>query len=155
MGAGAAGAASIAGLGLSAYGSILQGEGAQAGADYKASVLDRQAQFERVQAEQTAAFETQKVARDVSNIDAVRAAGHADLSSPTGTALRDWTEYLGNQKTSTDVTNILLQSQQDEADAAYMRSAGKYALLGGELGAGAGAFKAFGQTNLSSFGIGS
>jgi hypothetical protein len=88
------------------------------------------------------------------NIDVIRAAAHDDPTSPTGAAYRDYQEQIGNTQKSITVTNILAQSQQQEADAAYLRSAGNAALLSGTIGAVGsflgGAGSAAGQ---SSFGL--
>lgn len=136
LSAGASGT-SIAGAGLSAYADILKGQGTAAGENYKAASLENAAQRGRVAAAQTGASETEKLVQTLGNIDAVRAAAHTDPTSPTGAAIRDWNETLGLTKKSIDVDNIMAQSQQEDSDAAYLRSASKYALLGGELGAGA------------------
>jgi hypothetical protein len=143
-GAGASGT-SIAGAGLAAYSDILKGQGTAAGENYKAASLENAAARGRVAAAQTGASETEKLVQTLGNIDAVRAAAHTDPTSPTGAAIRDWNETLGLTKKSIDVDNIMAQSQQEDSDAAYLRSASKYALLGGELGAGADILGAVGK----------
>jgi hypothetical protein len=152
MGGAAAGASglSIAGAGLSAYSSILQGQGVAAGDTYKAASLENAAARGRVAAVQTGASASEKLAADLGNIDAVRAAAHDDPTSPTGAAIRDWSEALGTTNKSIAIDNIMAQSQQEASDAAYLRSASKYALLGGELGAGADLLGAVGK-GLTSF----
>jgi hypothetical protein len=85
---------------------------------------------------QTGAKESIQLDNTLGTIDAVRAAAHADPTSPTGAAIRDWNEQLGLSKKAIDVDNIVAQSRQEMDDAAYLRSAGKTALLGGEIGAG-------------------
>lgn len=143
-GAGASGA-SIAGAGLAAYSEILKGQGTAAGMNYKAASLENAAARGKVAAVQTGASETEKLVNTLGNIDAVRAAAHTDPTSPTGAAIRDWNEQLGLTKKSIDVDNIMAQSQQESSDAAYLRSASKYALLGGELAAGSDIFGALGK----------
>jgi hypothetical protein len=144
-----AGGTSIMGAGLSAYSDILSSEGTAAGENYKAASLENAAQRGRVAAVETGASETEQLVNTLGNIDAVRAAAHADPTSPTGAAIRDWNEQLGLTKKSIDVNNIMAQSQQEESDAAYLRSASKFALLGGELSAGADILKAAGPALLS------
>ncbi len=128
--------ASIASAGLSAYSDILKGQGTQAAFDYKAASLENAAKRGQVAAVQTGAKETIGLDNTLAMIDSVRAAAHADPTSPTGAAIRDWNEQLGLSKKAIDVDNIMAQSRQELDDAAYLRSAGKTALLGGELSAG-------------------
>lgn len=145
---------SIAGAGLSAYADILKGEGTAAGENYKAASLENAAARGRVAAAQTGASETERLANSLGNIDAVRAAAHTDPTSPTGAAIRDWNETLGLTKKSIDVDNIMAQSQQEASDAAYLRSASKYALLGGELAAGSDIIGALNKAALAGMGGG-
>lgn len=145
---------SIAGAGLSAYSELLKGQGTAAGENYKAASLENAAQRGRVAAAQTGASETEKLVQTLGNIDAVRAAAHTDPTSPTGAAIRDWNETLGLTKKSIDVDNIMAQSQQEDSDAAYLRSASKYALLGGELAAGSDIIGALNKTALAGMGGG-
>ncbi len=135
--AGAAAGTSIAGAGLGAYAQILASQGTAAGENYKAASLENAAARGRVAAVQTGASATESLNFNLGNIDAVRAAAHTDPTSPTGAAIRDWNETLGLTKKAIDVDNIMAQSAQESSDAAYLRSASKYALLGGELSAGA------------------
>jgi hypothetical protein len=95
-----------------------------------------------VAAVQTGASASQKISSDLANIDAVRAAAHADPTSPTGAAVRDGHETLGLTQKSINVDNT---SNQEASDAAYMRSAAKTALLAGEISAGAGLLDGIGQ----------
>jgi hypothetical protein len=131
-----AGGASIAAAGLQAYGDILKGQGTQAAYDYKAASLENAAQRGNVASVQTGAKETIGLDNTLGTIDAVRAAAHDDPTSPTGAAIRDWSESLGLSKKAIDVDNILAQSRQEQDDAAYLRQAGRTALLGGEISAG-------------------
>jgi len=133
---------SLASAGLSAYGTILKGQGEQAADEYKAQSLERAAQVGTVKAAQTGAQLTERLNNTLGNIDAVRAAAHADPTSPTGAAIRDTAEYQGTREKTITVDNILEQTAQDESDAAYLRSAGKYALLTSDISAAAGIGKA-------------
>ena len=127
--------ASIASLGLSAYSDILKGEGVQSADNYKAS-LENAAQRGRVAAVQTGAKETIGLDNTLGMIDSVRAAAHTDPTSPTGAAVRDWSETQGLTKKAIDVDNIIATANQEQSDAAYLRQAGKQALIGGYLNAG-------------------
>lgn len=140
----AAGAA-IGGMALSATASIEAGTATSNADTYKAETLDRAARVGQVQALQVGAQQTQKLVNTLGNIDAARAAAHDDPTSPTGAAVRDYTEGLGNTQKSISVDNILEQSSQDTSDAAYMRSAAGYAMLGGELNAASGVLKGLGS----------
>jgi hypothetical protein len=142
--AGAAGA-SIAGAGLGAYAQILSSQGTAAGMNYKAASLENAAARGKVAAVQTGASATERLAADLGNIDAVRAAAHTDPSSPTSAAVRDLNETLGTTNKTIAVDNIMAQSAQEGSDAAYLRSASKYALLAGGLGAGATLLGGIGQ----------
>lgn len=135
-GPGAAGL-SIASAGLSAYSTVLKGEGTQAADEYQAQSLERAANVGKVKAAQTGAQMTEQLNNTLGRIDAVRAAAHDDPTSPTGAAIRDTAEYQGNRQKSITVDNILEQANQDTADAAYLRAAGKYALSTSEVGAAA------------------
>jgi hypothetical protein len=140
---------SIVGAGLSAYSDILSSQGTAAGANYKAAALENAAQRGKVAAAQTGASASEKLARDLGNIDAVRAAAHTDPTSPTGAAIRDWNETLGLTQKSISIDQIMAQSAQEQSDAAYLRSSAKTALLGGEISAGADILKAVGPALLA------
>lgn len=135
--AGAAAGTPIAGAGVGAYAQILSSQGTAAGMNYKAASLENAAARGRVAALQTGASASERLAADLGNIDAVRAAAHVDPTSPTGAAIRDLHESLGLTQKSIAVDRIMAQSAQETSDAAYLRSVSKYALLGGELSAGA------------------
>jgi hypothetical protein len=139
MGGAAAGAGglSIASAGLSAYSTVLKGEGTQAADEYQAESLTRAANVGTTKAAQTGAQLTQRLNNTLGNIDAVRAAMHTDPSSPTGAAIRDTAESYGDTQKAITVDNILEQSNQDTSDAAYLRAAGAYALQTSEVGAAA------------------
>jgi hypothetical protein len=136
---------SVSGLALSAYSDILQGEGTQSADEYKAASLENAAARGRVAAAQTGATFSQKVASDLANVDAIRAASHTDPTSPTGAAVRDWHEQLGLTQKTIAVDQIVAQTEQEESDAKYLRAAGKTALLGGYLNAGSDILKGIGQ----------
>jgi hypothetical protein len=64
---------------------------------------------------------------------------------PDAAAVSDTTEQRGLAQKSIAVDNIVAQSQQEEAEATYLRSAGKTALLSGDIGAGADILGAVGK----------
>jgi hypothetical protein len=72
----------------------------------------------------------------LANIDAIRSNNNIDPSSPTGAALLDKQTMIGERERDIRVSNLTAQAAQDRADASYLRQAGKYAMLGGEVGAG-------------------
>jgi hypothetical protein len=137
---------SLVGAGLSAYSAYEKGAASAYADEYQAQRLEKSAQVGRVKAVQTSAQMTERLNDTLGNIDAVRAAAHDDPTSPTGAAIRDTAEARGVRAKTITVDNILEQAQQDEADAAYERGAAKYAMMGGEIGAGASLF-----SGLSSF----
>ena|ERR1700683_2571960 len=141
--AGLAAPLSIASLGLGAIGSITSAEGTSSADKYKAEELDRAAQYGELKATQTNAQLTQNLNMTLGNIDATRAAMHDDPTSPTGAAVRGQVEAIDTSKKNIQVDSIEAQAQEDEANAAYMRSASSTALLSGDLSAGAGILKGF------------
>jgi hypothetical protein len=84
---------------------------------------------------------TRNLNTTLGNIDAVRAAANTDPTSPTGQAVRDNQETIGDQQRSTTVDSILAQSMQDRSDAAYYKQAGSDALFAGDISAAAGIAK--------------
>lgn len=146
---------SLASIGLGAGSSIMSGIGTKTADDYKAARLQRAAEIGRVAAVQTGTEYTEQLTTTLGNIDAIRAAAHTDPTSPTGVAVRDYQERVGERQKNIAVSNILSKAAQDEADAAYLRSAGKFALLGGVIGAGAKIGGSAGGTNFANFGFGS
>jgi hypothetical protein len=138
---GAAAVASIASVGMQAYGDVTKSQGASAGDQFKAAELDRAAQYGDLKAQQTSGQLTRNLSMTLGNIDAIRAAAHDDPSSPTGAAVRDYTEEVGTEQKTTQVDSILAQSQQQEADAAYLRKSASDALLSGDIAAGSDVLK--------------
>lgn len=137
----AASGLSLSSMGLSAFSSIEGAEGTKSADDYKAEELDRASQYGELKAVQTGGQMTRNLNMTLGNIDAVRAAGHTDPTSPTGAAVRNQIEGIGTEQKNIRVDSLNAQAQEDEANAAYMRSAGSSALLGGEIGAAGGILK--------------
>ena len=148
MGAAAAGGMSLAATGFKMLGDYTTSRAA-AGADvYQSELLEQQAEFGRLKATQTNAQMTRNLAISLGHLDAVRAAGHTDPTSPTGAAVRGEIEAQGEMRKDITVENILQQTRMDEANAAYLRTqagnaltSGKIAMLGDLFSAGAGAMK--------------
>lgn len=137
----AASGLSLASSGLQAFGSIESAEGTAAADDYKSEQLQQQAQYGELKAIQTNAQLTQNLSMSLGNIDAVRAAGHDDPTSPTGAAVRGQIQDIGTEKKNIQVDSINAQVQEDEENAAYLRAAGSQALMAGQIGAGADILK--------------
>jgi hypothetical protein len=144
-GGSAAGGMSIASAGLTAYSTILQSQGTASADEFQAAKLESAATYGELKAVQTGGQMTRQINTTLGNIDAVRAAAGADPSSPTGAAVRDNQENIGNEQRGITVNSILQQSRQDSADAAYYKSAASNALFSGEIGAAAGIAKGIGQ----------
>ena len=140
-GGSSAGGSSLVSIGLQAYSTILQSEGTAKADDYQAEKLDVAAKYGELKAVQTGGQMTRSLNNTLGNIDAVRAAANADPSSPTGAAVRDYQEQIGDEQKSITVNSILQQSRQDTADAMYYRSAAKDALFAGKISAAAGIAK--------------
>lgn len=139
-------------MGLNAYGSYVKGQGTKAADEYKAASLERSAQYGRLAAAQTGAQDTEKLDTTLASIDSIRAAAHADPTSPTGAAVRDTEEYIGTRSRNIAVLNLQAQADQETADADYLRKAGKFAMGMGELGAVASLAGGLSKTNFSSYG---
>jgi hypothetical protein len=136
-----AGAGSLASIGLQGYATILKAQGTAEADNWQAEKLDNAAKYGELKAVQTGGQMTRSLNNTLGNIEAVRAAAHADPNSPTGAAILEDQEALGTSQRLTAVDSILAQSRQDKADAAYYRDAAGKALLAGEIGAAAGIAK--------------
>ena len=157
---GIAAVASLASVGFGAAGSVVSGAGTAACDTYKAETLDRAAQYGDLKATQTGAQLTRNLSVSLGNIAAIRAAARTDPTSPTGAAVRGYTEQIGTEQKNIQDDSITAQAQEDEANAAYLRSASSTALLSGDIGAFAGGLKALsggsgGGTSLTGPGSGS
>jgi hypothetical protein len=142
MGA-AAGASglSLASMGLGAIGSVVKGFGTSTADTFRAEELQREAEYKGLEATQTNAQMIRNLGITLGNIDAVRAASHDNPTSPTGAAVRDYTEQVGTEQKNIKVDSIMAQAREDEASAAYLRNASSVALLTGGIDAGAGILK--------------
>lgn len=125
---------SIASAGLGAVSKGIAASGTASADQYKAEQLDEAAQYGELKASQTSGQMTRNLSMTLGHIDAVRGAMHADPNSPTGVAVRDYTEAVGTQQKDITVDSITAQAKMDESNAAYLRDASSKALLGGDLG---------------------
>ena len=140
-GASAAGGNSLLSIGLSAYSTILQAQGVSTANEYQAEKMEVAAKYGELKAVQTNAQMTRSLNTTLGNIEAVRAAAHADPNSPTGVAVLENQETIGTEQKTTVVNSILAQANQQRADATYYRSAADHALFAGAISAGAGIAK--------------
>lgn len=129
-------ALSLASVGLKGAGDYTSSRGAAASDSYRSEELERAAQYGELKANQTNAQMTRNLAISLGRLDSLRAAERTDPTSPTGAAVRGLTEQIGTEQKSIKVDSIMEQAQQDEADAAYMRSAASRALLSGDFAIG-------------------
>src|SRR6516164_10173802 len=141
MGQAAAGGMSLAATGFKVLGDYVSSRAEAGAATYKSELLEQEAEFGRLKATQTNAQLTRNLAITLSHVDAVRAAMHTDVTSPTGAAVRGEMEATGQMRKDITVENILQQARMDEANAAYMRSQAGNALLEGNLAMLGDAFK--------------
>jgi hypothetical protein len=146
--------AAVAGAGATAFGAVEQAKGTQAADQFQANQLKTRAEYAGAAAAETNASLTDKLATTLGNIDVIRAAGHTDPTSPTTRALRDRATEVSNQERAIKVGNIYAQQSEDLTDAAYLRSAGDFAMNMGYLTAGADVATAIGKTNPNLFGFG-
>ncbi len=146
------GQAASAGAGIfQAAGSIVQGIGTSNADKYQAAEQEQAAQYGELRATQTNAALTRNLNQTLGNIDAVRAAARTDPTSPTGAAVRNTVEATSTENKNIQVDSIMAQAEQDQANAAYLRSASSMALLSGGIGAFGDLLKGFsGMPGLSS-----
>jgi hypothetical protein len=137
MGEAAGPIASLASVGFQAAGAIMQGYGTQSADKLKAEQAQIAAEIGRQHALSTDVTMRQKMNIVLGNIEAIRAAGHADPTSPTTAALLDRERAAGDASRMAAVGSIRMQAAEDEAAAAYLKKAGDFAVTMGYLGAGA------------------
>lgn len=124
---------SLAATGLSAAGSVASGVGQSQAMGYEAQMSERAAQYGEIKAQQTSQQMTDRLTQTLGNISAVRASANVG-ESPTGDAIRNYNELLGDRDRTQAVSNIMAQNQQDLLDAKFYNSMGSSALIGGYLG---------------------
>src|SRR5580698_6738091 len=89
---------SIASIGFSAASSLMQGEGTASADTFKAEQLDRAAQYGTLKGTETNAQMTRNLTISLGQLDAIRAAGGADPTSPSGNAVRDFVSQTGTEQ---------------------------------------------------------
>lgn len=134
----AAGGTSIESIGLSTYATLLKAQGAATADQYQADRLEKAAVYGDLKADQTHGQMTRNLVTTLGNIEAVRSAANADPNSPTGVAVRENQEMIGEEQRNITVNSIKAQAAQARSDAAFYRQAASDALLSGEIGAAAG-----------------
>ena len=118
-----------------AEGEEMRAAGTSAEYDFKAKRAMEAAKFGRLQAGLTDVALREQLNVQLANIDAIRAGGNVDPTSPTGAAI------AGNEAEKSDRVRMAAgvtsraQIASDEAGAAYLRKVGEYALLTGKRGA--------------------
>lgn len=140
MGAAAApvaGAASIASMGLSAYGDIKKGEGDSAASAFAAEKSRKAAEFGRITADQTDTQFRENLMDTLGKIDAIRASSGVNPDSPTAVALADEETRVSDRARTNRVASIRGQALQDDADALYRDRVSRDALTAGYVRAGA------------------
>lgn len=123
-----AGPASIASLALTAASDITKGSATQAADTFQADKAERAAQFGELQATLTDKTMLESLNTTLGNIETVRAAAGADPSSPTGAALLQHAEDLGDTQRLATVGSQRGQAAEDLASADYLRKAGDFAV---------------------------
>lgn len=136
----ASGASSLLSMGLSAGATVMEGMGKKAGADDQAARAERAAQFGKVNANLTDATMREELNTTLGNIDAIRAFGNIDPTSPTTQAFEDIQSKRSDRQRTAAVLGQRQQAADDEASAQYLRQAGNYALMQSYVGAGAKVF---------------
>jgi len=145
MGAAAAPVAAVssfASLGMGLMGSQsqaaateAQGAGVNAADQYQAALADESAQFATLQAGLTDVTMRQQLTRTLANIDAIRAGGNVDPTSPTTTAIENFNRKVSDRSRMASVGTSLTQASYDTASADYLRQAGSYAQAVSNMGA--------------------
>jgi hypothetical protein len=147
-GGGGGGGSSLASIGLDAYATMLKAQGQQTADEYQANRLDAAAKVGDAKASQTGASMSRNLVQTLGNIDAVRAAAHADPNSPTGAAFRDNEEQIGIQQMVTATGNIRTQAAQSRADAEYYRDKASDDMLLGGISAASGIVKGLSKLSI-------
>lgn len=135
--AAAAGGASVVSLGLSAMGTVMGGQAQKSAADFKAAQAEQAAKFGRLQADLTDVTMRENLNKTLYNIDAIRAGGNVDPSSPTTAAIEAHNTELSDRQRTAQLVSLRSQADADEASAHYLRQAGDFALTTSYITAGA------------------
>jgi len=107
-------------LALQGFSTLMQSQGVAEADTYQAEKSDTAAKYGELKAVQVGGQLTRNLNTTLGNIAAVRAAANADPSSPTGAAVIENQEAIGNEQRGITVNSILQQARQDRSDAAYL-----------------------------------
>jgi hypothetical protein len=100
------------------------------------------AEFGKLQATLTDAAARENLTKTLGNISVTRAAGGADLTSPTTAALEGHVTNIADINREASEASINTQTAMEKASADYERQASAYALIQGNAAAGMGQFNA-------------
>ncbi len=122
----------------------------------QAGQADTAADFGKLQADMTDAAARDKLTTTLGNISVIRAAGGADLTSPTTAALQGHVTNIAEMNREAAVGSINAQTGQQKAAADYLRQASAFALTQGERAGKMGEFNAetaltYGDYNAGAF----
>lgn len=145
MGAVPAAATSMASLALTAAGTISKGQGEQAADEMQAARADKAAEFGKLNAGLTDTVMRENLNTTLGNIEAIRAAGHVDPTSPTTAAIMDRQEKISDRQRTSALVSINAQVADDQASAVYLRKAGAYAVTQSKTAALAGVLGGIGK----------
>jgi len=124
---GAAGVSSLASIGLSAYGSILQGEGTAAADTMKASQLTTAAEFGKTQATLGDTVYREKLNQTLSHLDAMQASGNVDPTSPTSDSMKQYATMVSDRQRMAFDISEREQAAMDTASANYLTQSASFA----------------------------
>lgn len=130
-------AATLGSLAFEGGGKLLAGQGQAASQEFLAQRDKRNAEFARLRADQTDAFEREQLNTTIANIESIRAAANIDPTSPTSAAIISNEKRIGDRQREIKVASLRAQASEDDASALFRRRLGEDALLGSYLGAGA------------------
>jgi hypothetical protein len=129
-------ALTLAATGFKVAGDLAGAKQQAAGDAFQAQELEKEAQSGQIKANQTSQQLTSTLQRQVGNVQAVRASANTDPNSPTGQAVVDRVQALGDNRTQIAVLNIDQQVQQDTLASKFYESAARASIMNGYLGAG-------------------
>lgn len=126
---------SLAATGFKVAGSLASGAAKAQGAEFQAQQAENQAQYGQIKATQTNAYMEDNLQKTLGNISAVRSMTGTTSDSPTGAAVTNYSEFLGDRDRTQAVANIENQVTADQQGAAFYTHSAKNAIMGGFLGA--------------------
>jgi hypothetical protein len=118
---------SLLALGLSAYSDVEKGAATQSADEFQADKATEAAKFGRLQADLNDTTSRERLNTTLGNIDAIRADAHVDPTSPTTAAVEQWQTQISERQRLATSGTLRAQASEDDASAAYLRSAGAFA----------------------------